>query len=259
MDQPTSTVPSVSNRQFRWGSGMTVLWTVVIAAVTFVVTLVAGFALGMIDLLQVPDAEVQRTEEWIGEYLLASMNRNFAYLAAVQGLTVLAMVWLLTRARDGLSRAHMLRLKAVSLRSGVAWVVGGLAVVIAFGEILKLFMDIGDKEALAWLSVLQPAWIGFVVLVFIGPISEEVLFRGFIFGGLAQSVIGPVGAIVVTSALWAVLHLQYTWVIMAVIFVYGLVFGAMRWKSASLWPPVVAHCVVNLLSGVAYYLGASAT
>ncbi len=238
---------------------MTVLWAIVIAGVTFLVTLVAWLVIGIASLMLQPAATAPQTSEGATEYLIQSMSDNFATLSAVQGLTVLAMVCLLTRQKDGLTRARMLRLQAISLRRCALWAVGGLAVVFALGQVPEFFVDVDDHEALAWLSVLQPVWIGFIVLVFIGPISEEVLFRGFIYGGLAQSAIGPVGAIVISSAVWAVAHLQYTWLIIAIIFMYGVVFGIMRWKSASLWPPIVAHCVVNLISGMIYYSGLGGT
>jgi len=38
---------------------------------------------------------------------------------------------------------------------------------------------------------------------------EELFFRGFLFRGLSSSFMGPVGAVLVTSALWALIHTQY--------------------------------------------------
>jgi membrane protease YdiL (CAAX protease family) len=105
------------------------------------------------------------------------------------------------------------------------------------------------------MEMLQPVWLGFALLVVLAPLSEELLFRGFLYGGLAQSRIGPVGAILVTSGIWTVIHVQYTWLIMTQVFIYGVVFGVVRWRSGSLWPPMITHGLVNLLAGIYFYGG----
>src|SRR5262249_11455714 len=73
------------------------------------------------------------------------------------------------------------------------------------------------------------------------PITEESLFRGFLLRGWAASWLGPVGAVVLTSAIWACIHLQYDWVIVGEIFGLGLLFGYLRLRSGSIFPPMVAH------------------
>jgi len=47
----------------------------------------------------------------------------------------------------------------------------------------------------------------FVVLP---PLQEEILFRGFLYRGLVPAW-GPAATIIATSAVWAVIHLQYDW------------------------------------------------
>jgi membrane protease YdiL (CAAX protease family) len=51
---------------------------------------------------------------------------------------------------------------------------------------------------------------GFFILSIAGciavPIVEEFLFRGFMFRGWPQSFLRPVGSIVLTSVLWAMMH-----------------------------------------------------
>jgi membrane protease YdiL (CAAX protease family) len=80
--------------------------------------------------------------------------------------------------------------------------------------------------------------------VFLAPLQEEVLFRGFLYRGFAPAL-GMWPAIVLISALWAVTHLQYQWFFIAEIFVLGLVFGWLRAKSRSLVLTFVLHATVN--------------
>lgn len=78
-----------------------------------------------------------------------------------------------------------------------------------------------------------------------GPLVEEFVVRGFLFRGWSQSSLGPIGAIVLTSAVWAMNHTQYDWFGRLLIFAFGLVLGYLRWTSNSTWPTVVAHSACN--------------
>jgi membrane protease YdiL (CAAX protease family) len=80
------------------------------------------------------------------------------------------------------------------------------------------------------------------------PISEEFLVRGFLFRGWSQSFLGPRGAIVLSSAVWAALHTQYSMFYVAEIFTIGLLFGYFRHRSGSTWLTVVVHGCVNVIS-----------
>jgi membrane protease YdiL (CAAX protease family) len=80
-----------------------------------------------------------------------------------------------------------------------------------------------------------------------GPLMEEFVVRGFLFRGWSESSLGPVGAIVLTSAVWALNHTQYDWFGRAIIFAFGLVLGHLRWTSNSVWTTVVAHSACNTL------------
>jgi hypothetical protein len=92
---------------------------------------------------------------------------------------------------------------------------------------------------------------GFLILLIdgciAGPVMEEFVVRGFVFRGWSQSFLGPVGSIVVTSVLWAMLHTQYDWFGRFWIFVTGLVFGHFRWRSNSTWLTVMVHSAINIV------------
>lgn len=89
----------------------------------------------------------------------------------------------------------------------------------------------------------------FVLLVggcLAGPIMEEFVFRGFIFRGWSESFLGPIGAIVLTSALFGIYHTQYDWLVRLWIFLVGLALCFFRWRSNSTWLTVVVHSAVNI-------------
>ena len=89
----------------------------------------------------------------------------------------------------------------------------------------------------------------FVLLVggcLAAPIMEELVFRGFMFRGWSESFLGPVGAILLTSALFGMYHTQYDWLGRFWIFLFGLAMCTLRWRSNSTWLTVVVHSAVNI-------------
>lgn len=87
-----------------------------------------------------------------------------------------------------------------------------------------------------------------VAVVVAAPIVEEVIFRGFLLKGFSQTFMGVHGAVFVSSALWAVIHVQYEMVYLIAIFLIGLVFGYARIMSNSLYIPMIMHALMNLWS-----------
>ena len=85
----------------------------------------------------------------------------------------------------------------------------------------------------------------FLLVVICGPFAEEVLFRGFIFPGISNSI-GPIKAALVTSVLFALAHQQVG--VLIPIFVTGLMLAWLYHKSGSIWPSFVAHGVQNALA-----------
>jgi len=65
------------------------------------------------------------------------------------------------------------------------------------------------------------------------------------FRGWSESFLGPIGAIVLTSAVWAMNHTQYDLFGRLEIFVIGLALGHCRWRSNSTWLTVVVHSALN--------------
>ncbi|MCE2464947.1 MAG: CPBP family intramembrane metalloprotease [Dehalococcoidia bacterium] len=85
----------------------------------------------------------------------------------------------------------------------------------------------------------------FIIVAVLVPFAEEVLFRGFIFPGISNSI-GPIKAALVTSVLFALAHQQVG--VFIPIFVTGLMLAWLYHKSGSIWPSFIAHGVQNALA-----------
>jgi CAAX protease family protein len=90
----------------------------------------------------------------------------------------------------------------------------------------------------------------FVAIVVMAPLGEEIAFRGFLFRGLAASRIGIHGTLVLTSAAWALMHVQYDAFILLMIFGIGLLLGWLRWASGSVLLTIILHMLANLAACV---------
>lgn len=109
-----------------------------------------------------------------------------------------------------------------------------------------------DFLSKAYFSTPYPVLL-FFVIIFIYPLFEEVLFRGFLFKSLEISEIGGTGAVIITSFFWSILHIQYNFWIILVIFLAGIIFGMSRLKTGSLYLPLTLHILQNFVSSIFFY------
>lgn len=85
-----------------------------------------------------------------------------------------------------------------------------------------------------------------ILIVALGPMQEELLFRGALFSALMRRW-GLAIAVVVPSAVWGLMHIHYEPVYVASIAASGVILAIIRWKSASLYVPFALHAGGNLL------------
>jgi len=81
--------------------------------------------------------------------------------------------------------------------------------------------------------------------VLIGPIAEELVYRGFILPWFA-SAIGKVPALIVTSIAFGLAHHHYGVFVLAPT-LYGFVFGWARLRTGGILAPILLHVGVNLV------------
>lgn len=110
-----------------------------------------------------------------------------------------------------------------------------------------LFLLFFDKQAQPpILPIFGDGVTGFVVAYVVGalvaPLVEEVVFRGFLFGGLLGTFSAPV-AMALSALVFAGLHLQPF--AFPVLFILGLLMALLYYRSGSLWLPILMHFVIN--------------
>jgi membrane protease YdiL (CAAX protease family) len=91
-------------------------------------------------------------------------------------------------------------------------------------------------------GTLVPLAIAFTIAA---PFMEEFIFRGFLFRGFSASRVGVAGGVVIASLCWAAMHVQYELFFLVQIFLLGLVFGWLRWRSGSLVLTLGLHALIN--------------
>jgi CAAX protease family protein len=214
--------------------------TTFVALVAYAVFgLTAGLGVGIILIMQ--DGVEKLTPAQFQEF--AMQGRWYGVALIISCPPTIAVLWVATR-MAGRDFAEYLALNWPS-RNELLLAFAAMAVLIA---IQVAFWFDGS-------SVNSPVVVGgaagglFVLLVggcLAGPLMEEFVFRGFMFRGWSESFLGPIGAIVLTSALFGIYHVQYDWLGRFWIFLVGLVLCTLRWRSNSTLLTVVAHSAVNI-------------
>jgi len=87
------------------------------------------------------------------------------------------------------------------------------------------------------------------------PFFEEFLFRGFILEGLRRTFMGSIGAILISSLAWALIHMQYGPFEIISIFLIGILLAIAKLKTNSLYVPIAMHMLMNITASVGMALG----
>lgn len=175
-------------------------------------------------------------------------------LSVIMGLpTTLAAVWLAIRIKKA-SFVDYLALYWPSWRQLLFGAVGLVLIVLAWEVVSR---SLGREATPGFMTDLLKSGRdkGAALLLLFAfsvaaPMSEEVLARGFLFRGWSASFLRVPGAILLSSLVWTVVHLQYDLYFLAEVFTIGLWFGYMRHRTGSLWLTIILHALNNMTAVV---------
>ena len=186
-------------------------------------------------------------------FFFGSNDGTVVSLSIIIGCVLLvAISVLLIRVRGGNVKQY-LALKSFSWTVGVGML--GLLLIFMIGS--QALTYVLDKSPLAFVDPLYQSvnsvWLLIFAMVIVAPIYEELIFRGILWSAIAEQFTSPPdteyrGAIVaslVTSFIFAVIHLQYGIYEISTIVVLALIFCYARIKSGARILPMILHIINN--------------
>ena len=183
------------------------------------------------------------------------MNGDAIAIAEIPAAIIgVAMIIWLAWLRKPLSIDQYLSLNLPSVKSFLQYM-GLMILIMVAMEAINLWFDRPTPEFMTKVySSTQNLPLLWIAVSVAAPFFEEFLFRGFLLEGLARSKMGLVGAIIFTSATWAIIHMQYGWFEIISIFIIGIVLCIAKIKSNSLYLPVAMHMFMNLVASIGMHL-----
>ncbi len=116
----------------------------------------------------------------------------------------------------------------------------------ASGLVEKTIADLANQP---WLFALALPGV-----ILGAPVTEELIFRGALFSAIVNTRLGRVGAVLISSALWALIHLSAApWLYVGVIFIMGLVLGVLLLRFGSLWVTIACHAAWNMFNSLVIF------
>ena len=194
-------------------------------------------------------------------FFFGSNDGTVVSLSIIIGCVLLVAVSaLLIRVRGGNVRKY-LALQPFSWSVGIGML--GLLLIFMIGSQALTYLL--NESPLVFVDPLYQSvssvWLLIFAMVIVAPIYEELIFRGLLWSAIAEQFSnvanaeqrGAIVASLVTSVIFAVIHLQYGIYEIGTIVVLALIFCYARIKSGSLVLPMLLH-VVNNGAAMAQYL-----
>jgi uncharacterized protein len=129
----------------------------------------------------------------------------------------------------------------------VIFLLGYDALTYALGRDIVTPFQVDTYQSARKAGMLPVFWFALVIAA---PIAEEIMFRGFLFRGWVTSERMAILGILIISALFAAIHIQYDWFGILQVFFIGLLFGLVRWRSGSTTLTILMHVLANLWATV---------
>jgi membrane protease YdiL (CAAX protease family) len=174
----------------------------------------------------------------------------YQYEVAISGIVVyLVLLGIVYAIGTGLPRREYFALRRpASWPRALALALGAYVAIFIGAGLLLILLDAGDEQGLTpedWDSSRAGGYAAnFLAVAFVGPIVEELTYRGAGMSLFAR--FGPAVAVAVTSLGFGLGH-GLLLALPALTF-FGVVTALLRLKTQSVYPCMVVHCAFNATS-----------
>ncbi|HYQ64715.1 CPBP family intramembrane glutamic endopeptidase [Actinophytocola sp.] len=236
-DAPSAVVDPVTVRTHRWGFGAFLL--------VFAVFVLTAVMIGAVFRAMAPQVTASPTAIVIG--------------TMVPTVVAACVTLLITKIRGNGPRIDLRwSMRREDVRAGIKWGVIGL-ICTTFAAFVWTSV-VGEQNAQSAIGALVdnqrmpivPAIILFVFVWLIGPVCEELIYRGLLWGALERLKWGRWAVFGLTTVIFAVSHLEPLRT--TLLLVIGIPIGLARLFSGRLGASIVAHQVNNFLPALATLL-----
>ncbi len=224
-----------------WGPWATAGWTAFVVAAMQAVQAAVLIGFAVVQLARDPKADLPA--------LLPALGADGTFLGVATLAStpaVVALVALLAHLR--LPIGDYLALRGTSARRA-ALAAAGMVAFLAASDGLTHALGrplVPPSMAEIYRSASLPPLL--VALLICAPLGEELLIRGFLYRGLADSRLGPGIAIGLTALAWALMHVQYDLYGIATVYLMGLYLGVVRHLTGSLPMTILLHVLANAVA-----------
>lgn len=182
----------------------------------------------------------------------STAGRDLAQLAVGLGLAASALIFAFRDAaghlRTAIGRLGLDRFP----RNTIGLALLGFLIYLAIAALIMPLLQPEQEDITNNLGADEDSAIALIaagiLIVIVAPLGEELFFRGFMYGGLRQTM--PIWAAALLSAgVWGSLHLGGGNLgVVVQITLLGLVLSWLYERSGTLWAPILAHVLNNSLA-----------
>ncbi len=135
-----------------------------------------------------------------------------------------------------------LGLRAFRFWSGLGWMGVAIAAYLAFAAAYVALVGEPQQEDIA--EDFGPLPVQMFLIVFAAPVSEEICFRGMLFGGLRQRLPWPWAALL-SGAIFGALHATTGLSAVPPLIAFGFILALLYEKTGSVVPGILLHMLNN--------------
>jgi membrane protease YdiL (CAAX protease family) len=173
---------------------------------------------------------------------LSSGASAFVQLGTALGFVIVPLVM---AARGGLPISQALQnlgLRSFRIPTGLKWMAASLGAYLVFAALYAGLVGEPEQEDIA--EVLGPVPVQILLVVIAASISEEICFRGMLFGGLRERL-PRLAAALLSAAVFGALHAVTGLSAVPPLIAFGFILALLYEKTGSIVPGIVLHMLNN--------------
>ena len=190
---------------------------------------------------------------WFGVSYAESHQKIITFISFIVGQSLMVVPLIVFLKFKKLPLFHSIRfkiLKCSTIKPIILFSTGLIILSDEVDRIIQLFVPT-PEYVLDLNYLLKPdsflgATLLFIAVVILAPLGEEIVFRGFLQQILEKHWKDITQAILFTSLIFSLIHMNPYWFVQ--IYFLGIILGFLAWKTKSILAPLILHSLNNSMA-----------